>query len=143
MQSVALCVAILVIDMLLLGIDLGTSSIKVSVIDASTDKKLVSASYPETEAAILSDIPGWAEQDPALWWSNTKTAIKKANQSGVYNPKDIAAIGIAYQMHGLVVVNRAHQPLRNAIIWCDSRAVDLGNEALSQLNEATFLASHL
>lgn len=129
--------------MLLLGIDLGTSSIKVSVVDASTNTKLVSASFPETEAAILSDRPGWAEQDPLLWWSDTKTAIKKANQSGLYNPKDIGAIGIAYQMHGLVVVNKTQQVLRNSIIWCDSRAVEVGDQAFSQLEGDVFLASHL
>lgn len=129
--------------MLLLGIDLGTSSIKVSVIDTSTNTKLVSASFPDSETAILSDRPGWAEQDPRVWWSNTKAAIRKANQSGLYNPKDIRAIGIAYQMHGLVIVDKALNPLRNAIIWCDSRAVDIGNKAFSQLKGETFLTSHL
>src|SRR5690606_17044649 len=117
--------------MLLLGIDLGTSSIKVSVVDAATNKKIVSTSFPESEAEILSAKVGWAEQDPLTWWSDTKEAIKKAHQSGLYNPKDIGAIGIAYQMHGLVVVDKAYKPLRNAIIWCDSRAAELGDEASS------------
>lgn len=129
--------------MLLLGIDLGTSSIKVSVVDAATNTKIVSTSFPESEAPILSDRVGWAEQDPMTWWSDTKEAIKKAHQSGLYNPRDIGAIGIAYQMHGLVVVNKARKPLRNAIIWCDSRAVELGNDAFSQLKEQSFLSTHL
>src|SRR5690606_7983345 len=129
--------------MLLLGIDLGTSSIKISVVDSSTNTKIVSTNFPESEAEILSTRVGWAEQDPLTWWCNTKEAIKKANRSGLYNPKDIGAIGIAYQMHGLVVVDKSHTPLRNAIIWCDSRAVQIGNEAFSQLQEQSFLATHL
>lgn len=129
--------------MLLLGIDLGTSSIKASVVDAATNTKIVSTSFPESEAEILSDRVGWAEQDPRTWWSDTKEAIKKAHQSGLYNPKDIGAIGIAYQMHGLVVVDKAHKPLRNAIIWCDSRAVELGNDAFFHLKEKSFLTTHL
>lgn len=129
--------------MLLLGIDLGTSSIKVSVIDAVTNKKIISCSYPEEEAAIISLNPGWAEQDPELWWAHTKLAIKKANASGLYDPSDIKAIGIAYQMHGLVIVDKNQRVLRNAIIWCDSRAVSIGEEAFSTLSGQGFLNSHL
>ncbi|MCY4778100.1 FGGY family carbohydrate kinase [Sphingobacterium sp. UT-1RO-CII-1] len=129
--------------MLLLGIDLGTSSIKVSIIDAVTNEKLVSCSYPDEEAAIISLNPGWAEQDPELWWKHTKLAIKKANASGLYNPSDIKAIGIAYQMHGLVVIDKDQRVLRNAIIWCDSRAVELGQEAFIKLSEQRFLNTHL
>lgn len=129
--------------MLLLGIDLGTSSIKVSIIDAQTNRKIASTQYPESEAAILSEQPGWAEQDPTSWWNYTKLAILKLNSLGLYNPKHIGAIGIAYQMHGLVVIDKDYQPLRNAIIWCDSRAVEIGNKALSALNPEDFLSSHL
>jgi xylulokinase len=129
--------------MLLLGIDLGTSSIKVSVIDATTNNKIISCQYPETEAEILSLQIGWAEQDPEMWWENTRLAIKKANASGLYNPLDIKAIGIAYQMHGLVVVDKEQRVLRNAIIWCDSRAVTIGHDAFSSLESNGFLSSHL
>lgn len=129
--------------MLLLGIDLGTSSIKVSVIDAVTNKKIISCHFPETEAEILSLNTGWAEQDPNLWWTNTQLAIKKANASGLYDPLDIKAIGIAYQMHGLVVVDKEQRALRNAIIWCDSRAVNIGQNAFSILEGKRFLNSHL
>ncbi|PRD56533.1 xylulokinase [Sphingobacterium gobiense] len=129
--------------MLLLGIDLGTSSVKVSVVDAATNTKIVSTNFPESEAPILSDRVGWAEQNPITWWSHTREAIKKAHQSGLYNPKDIGAIGIAYQMHGLVVVDKTNKPLRNAVIWCDSRAVEIGNEAFFHLKEHSFLATHL
>lgn len=129
--------------MLLLGIDLGTSSIKVSVVDGNTGKRITSAHYPESEAAILSDRTGWAEQDPQSWWSYTKEAIKKVNSTGLFNPKDIQAIGIAYQMHGLIIVDKDQNVLRNAIIWCDSRAVDIGNEAFEALAPTGFLKSHL
>lgn len=129
--------------MLLLGIDLGTSFIKVSVVNSQTGKRIATAQYPDSEAEIISVKKGWAEQDPSIWWENTKRAIKKANSSGSYNPKDIGAIGIAYQMHGLVIVDENQQPLRNSIIWCDSRAVEIGNQAFSALNSKGFLQSHL
>ena len=119
--------------MLLLGIDLGTSSIKVSVVDASTQKCLVSAQYPESESPITSKRKGWAEQSPAQWWADTKQAILKAHASRKYNPQNIAAIGIAYQMHGLVVIDKNQQVLRDSIIWCDSRAVETGNNAFEKL----------
>lgn len=128
--------------MLLLGIDIGTSSIKVSVVDAETKACLASASYPETEADIIAPQPGWAEQSPDLWWEHTVQAILKCNNSGAYHPKDIAAIGIAYQMHGLVLIDAAQNVLRNAIIWCDGRAVPYGEAAFDAIGEERCL-SHL
>lgn len=128
--------------MLLLGIDLGTSSIKVSVVDAASQQCIASASYPETEAEILSLQPGWAEQSPEGWWNFTQKAILKANQSGKYQPKDIVAIGIAYQMHGLVCVDKDQKVLRNSIIWCDSRAVPFGEKAFKDIGRKKAL-SHL
>src|SRR4051812_32748946 len=109
--------------MLLLGIDLGTSSIKVSIIDAETQDTITSVRYPEEESGILSLQSGWAEQSPDMWWEHVKKAILKANAEKKYNPKDIGAIGIAYQMHGLVCVDKNQNVLRDAIIWCDSRAI--------------------
>lgn len=128
--------------MLLLGIDVGTSSIKVSVVDAAKRQCLVSAQYPETESPIIAPQPGWAEQSPDMWWEHVQQAIHKVNASNLYNPKDIAAIGIAYQMHGLVTVDKNQQPLRNSIIWCDSRAVAIGDEAFKKIGEEKCL-SHL
>lgn len=119
--------------MLLLGIDLGTSSIKVSVIDAETQQWIASAQFPEEEVGITSLQMGWAEQSPETWWTNIKEAIKKINATGKYDPKDIAAIGIGYQMHGLVLVDKQRKVLRDSIIWCDSRAVEIGNEALTAI----------
>lgn len=102
--------------MLLLGIDIGTSSVKVSVVDAATQQCLASASYPETEAEIISLHTGWAEQSPGQWWEHVQLAILKLHAQRKYNPGEIAAIGIAYQMHGLVVVDKDLQVLRNSII---------------------------
>jgi len=126
--------------MLLLGIDIGTSSIKVSVVDAQTQKTVASAQYPETESPITTLHPGWAEQSPDMWWQHVQQAIKMCNQSGKYNPQDIAAIGIAYQMHGLVLVNKEQNLLRDSIIWCDSRAVQLGDQAFDAIGHDKCLA---
>lgn len=128
--------------MLLLGIDLGTSSIKVSVVDAATQQCLATARYPEAEADIISLHPGWAEQSPDQWWENVKQAILKCHSSGLYDPLAIAAIGIAYQMHGLVMVDKQQHVLRNSIIWCDSRAVEIGDKAFHAIGEEKCL-SHL
>ncbi|MFT3935057.1 MAG: FGGY family carbohydrate kinase [Chitinophagaceae bacterium] len=126
--------------MLLLGIDIGTSSIKVSVTDAQTGLAITSAQFPEdTETGIIALQPGWAEQSPDIWWQHVRQAISKANASGKYNPKDIGAIGIAYQMHGLVLVDEQQQVLRNAIIWCDSRAVAIGEKAAKAIGEQKVL----
>jgi xylulokinase len=129
--------------MLLLGIDIGTSSVKVSVVDAQTQRTITTVQFPETEREIKSVKPGWAEQHPAQWWSETKNAILKAHAALAYNPKDIVSIGIAYQMHGLVVVDRDHRPLRDAIIWCDSRAIDYGETVFNQLGRKKALSSLL
>lgn len=128
--------------MLLLGIDLGTSSIKVSVVDAATQQCIATARYPETEADIISPHPGWAEQSPDQWWENVKQAILKCHATELYNVADIAAIGIAYQMHGLVLVDKEQHVLRNSIIWCDSRAVEIGDKAFLEIGEEKCL-SHL
>jgi xylulokinase len=119
--------------MLLLGIDLGTSSIKVSVVDSSTHKCIASVQFPETEADILSLQTGWAEQSPDLWWEHVKQAILKCNAGQLYDPKNITAIGIAYQMHGLVLVDKNQHVLRNSIIWCDSRAIEIGEKAFNEI----------
>jgi xylulokinase len=127
---------------MLLGIDLGTSSIKVSVIDSATQQCICTVQYPEKETEVIVEKAGWAEQSPDLWWEHVQQAILKAHALKVYDPFDIEAIGIAYQMHGLVLVDKNQKVLRNSIIWCDSRAVDLGNAAFSAIGEEKCL-SHL
>ena len=119
--------------MILLGIDIGTYYVKASIVDEATQKCIVSAQYPETEAVITSLQTGWAEQSPAIWWEHIQQAILKANASKKYSPLDIAAIGIAYQMHGLVLIDKEQNVLRDSIIWCDSRAVEIGNNAFEKI----------
>jgi xylulokinase len=128
--------------MLLLGIDLGTSSIKVSVVDADTQQSLATVQYPDSETPISSTHKGWAEQSPETWWLHVQQAILKAHAMGKYNPADISAIGISYQMHGLVVTDSKHNVLRPSIIWCDSRAVEIG-EAANQAMGPAFCLQHL
>ena len=128
--------------MLLLGIDIGTSSIKVAIVDATTSNTLVTVQYPETESPIKALQAGWAEQDPATWWEHVQAAILKAHATKKYDPSNIVSIGIAYQMHGLVIVDKDQQVLRDSIIWCDSRAVAIGDKAFQKISEEKSL-SHL
>jgi xylulokinase len=115
--------------MLFLGIDLGTSSVKVTILDAENQQPLVTVQYPEVENPIISLQDGWAEQSPDSWWEQVQQAILKAHASAQYNTAEIKAIGISYQMHGLVMLDKNGKSLRNSIIWCDSRAVAIGQRA--------------
>jgi len=118
---------------LLLGLDIGSSSIKASVVDAVTGKSVASAFSPREEMPMVAVQSGWAEQNPDIWWEHAKKSVREClNNSGV-KPERIKAIGISYQMHGLVVVGKDHKPLRQSIIWCDSRAVPIGNKAFRAL----------
>jgi xylulokinase len=128
--------------MLLLGIDIGTSSIKVSVVDANTQQVVVSAQYPDVESEITAKQIGWAEQSPEMWWEHVQQAFSRCKQKSGFNPEDISSIGIAYQMHGLVLVDKEQKLLRDSIIWCDSRAVEIGNSAFDTLGQE-FCLSHL
>lgn len=128
--------------MLLLGIDLGSSSVKASVIDGESGKCLASAFYPKDEMKIISLKPGWAEQDPETWWDNFKASVADCNIQMGSRKKDIGAIGISYQMHGLVTVDKNNRVLRPSIIWCDGRAVEYGEEAFIGLGK-DFCLSHL
>jgi xylulokinase len=128
--------------MLLLGIDLGSSSVKASVIDGETGNCLASAFYPKEEMKITALRPGWAEQEPETWWLNLKSAIQDCNNQIVTKNDRIGAIGISYQMHGLVAIDRNYKVLRPSIIWCDSRAVQYGEKAFNALG-SKFCLSHL
>jgi xylulokinase len=128
--------------MLLLGIDLGSSSVKASVIDGESGECLASAYYPKDEMKIIALKPGWAEQEPDTWWNNLKTAISDCNNQLGNRKNEIGAAGISYQMHGLVAVDSRNNVLRPSIIWCDSRAVKYGEMALLNLGE-DFCLSHL
>ncbi|MBR2497758.1 MAG: carbohydrate kinase [Parabacteroides sp.] len=128
--------------MCLLGIDIGSSSIKVSIVDKETGLTIGSDFYPKVEAPIKALQPGWAEQNLEDWWSYTKNALAGALKEANIKGEDIKAIGISYQMHGLVVVNKKKEVLRPSIIWCDSRAVPYGDRAFDSIGEKQCL-SHL
>jgi xylulokinase len=121
--------------MYLLGIDLGSSSVKASVIDGESGRLLVSAFYPKEEMKIIADKPGWAEQEPETWWENLKAAIKDCTRQLGQSAERIGAIGISYQMHGLVIIDKNCRVLRPSIIWCDSRAVRYGEDAFKALGK--------
>lgn len=126
----------------LLGIDIGSSSIKTALLDIATGSPAASAFSPSSEMPMISKQPGFAEQDPELWWKEVINAISLLKQKLRFSGSDIAAIGISYQMHGLVCVDKNLQPVRPSIIWCDSRAVEIGNKAFQKLGEE-YCLTHL
>lgn len=128
--------------MCLLGCDIGSSSVKASIVDEDTGLTISSGFYPKEEAPINAVRPGWAEQNPDDWWNYLKYAIQEAMDKASVKGADIKAIGISYQMHGLVVVNKKMEVLRPAIIWCDSRAVPYGEHAFKSIGEQQCL-THL
>jgi xylulokinase len=123
----------------LLGYDVGSSFVKAALLDAETGALVASASAPEQEMEIVSPKPGWAEQHPSVWWDNVKKATALLKAASNVDLREVCAIGISYQMHGLVLVDQNMQVLRPAIIWCDSRAVDIGERAFNSLGEHTCL----
>jgi len=125
-----------------LGFDIGSSSVKVALVHSETGKQVITLQEPADEMEISSPQPNWAEQNPELWWKHLCTASKRAITEAKIDAAKITAVGIAYQMHGLVLVDAAGKLLKDAIIWCDSRAVAIGNEALNSLGNA-YCESHL
>ena len=119
--------------MYFIGFDLGSSSVKACLLDADSGTVVASAFFPETEMPIDSPHPGFAEQQPSAWWNNACRASKAVMQQASIQPADVKAIGISYQMHGLVIVDKDFNVLRPSIIWCDSRAVPYGNRAFDKL----------
>ena len=128
--------------MYLLGYDIGSSSVKASIVNAESGKCAASAFYPKSEAPIIAVKKGWAEQEPGSWWEYLKQATADILATSGVDPKDIKAIGISYQMHGLVCVDKDMNVLRPSIIWCDSRAVPYGQNAFDTLGHENCL-SHL
>ncbi|MDE6328401.1 MAG: carbohydrate kinase [Duncaniella sp.] len=126
--------------MYLLGYDIGSSSVKASLVDAESGKIVASDFYPKTEAEIIALRPGWAEQRPDQWWDCMKHATESVLSASKVAPGDIKAIGISYQMHGLVMVDKDMQPIRPAIIWCDSRGVPYGDKAFESLGSDVCLS---
>lgn len=128
--------------MYLLGYDIGSSSVKASLVNAETGKCVSTAFYPKVEAEIISHKQGWAEQRPDQWWGHLKQSTEAILKESGVDPKDIKAIGISYQMHGLVCIDKERNVLRPAIIWCDSRGVPYGEKAFKEIGEEKCL-SHI
>ena len=127
----------------LLGFDVGSSSVKASLVNVDNGEIAATAFYPEKEAPIIAKKTGWAEQDPQMWWDNAKLSLKKIMAETGAKGEDILAIGISYQMHGLVCVDKNQQVLRPSIIWCDSRAVPYGEKAFKDLGSDVCLQNLL
>ncbi len=119
----------------LIGYDIGSSSVKASLVEVESGRCVASAFYPKAEAPIIALQPGWAEQEPDSWWRYLKEATADIMRAAQAKGDEVAAIGISYQMHGLVCVDRQGRALRPAIIWCDSRAVPYGERALAAIGE--------
>lgn len=129
--------------MYLLGLDIGTSSIKASLLDVKTGESVANTFSPETEMKIMTPHVGMAEQDPEMWWLHCCISISKVLKISSVDSSLISAIGISYQMHGLVCVDKDIKVLRSSIIWCDSRAVGIGNDAFKALGETLCLEHFL
>lgn len=129
--------------MYLLGYDIGSSSIKASLVDADTNLVIGTVSYPDQEMDMIARQKGWAEQQPEIWWHHLCVATNKLLAQSKVKSRSIKGIGISYQMHGLVLIDKDLQVLRPSIIWCDSRAVPIGKQAFSDLGEAYCLSNFL
>ena len=125
------------------GIDVGSSSVKTSIFDARKGKSIGRAVFPAQEQIIDASNPGWAEQDPEMWWEHFKAGYTQIIRDHKIPLDDIAGFGISYQMHGLVALDSHGNVLRKSIIWCDSRAEDIGSEAFNAIGQRTCLASLL
>jgi xylulokinase len=131
-------------DGYLLGYDIGSSSVKAVLLDSATGKQIASATSPDTqELEIIAPSAGWAEQHPDTWWTHIQAATDRLRSVSGVNFHDVKAIGISYQMHGLVVLDKDLEPLMPSIIWCDSRAVDIGRKAYQNLGHELCMKSLL
>ncbi len=129
--------------MYLIGFDIGSSHIKASLVNVDTQIEIANVRYPSSEMEIISRQPGWAEQHPEVWWDNFCKCSKAILKAGDVHSKEIKSIGISYQMHGLVCVDKDLEVLRPSIIWCDSRAVSIGRQAFEELGVNNCLSTLL
>ena len=128
---------------LLLGFDIGSSSVKATLLNADTGQVVATVALPDDEMLIVSPQKDWAEQDPEMWWKYVKLTSQAVSKAAHLQKGELKAIGISYQMHGLVLVNKNLEVLRPSIIWCDSRAVNIGNQAFKDIGEAYCLSHFL
>ena len=125
-----------------LGYDIGSSSVKIALVEADTNKKIAVVTEPQEEMPIRAIQAHWAEQDPEMWWNHLCKGTQRILSENAVASDQILAIGISYQMHGLVVLDKDKKVLRDSIIWCDSRAVSIGEKAADEIGEDRF-GSHL
>ncbi|WP_179004515.1 xylulokinase [Winogradskyella forsetii] len=126
-----------------LGLDIGSSSIKVALVEITTGKSVGVVQEPEKEMSMFAQKNGWAEQKPDDWWMHSCNAIARLKKQYNISRTQIKGIGISYQMHGLVIVDKEGKPLRKSIIWCDSRAVQIGKDAFTSIGEEKCASSLL
>ncbi len=126
-----------------IGFDIGSSSIKASIVDAESKQSIALVSYPDIEMSMQSKKPGWAEQEPEDWWKYVCEASKRVIKKAGVDSKEVAGIGLSYQMHGLVLVDKQQKVLRPSIIWCDGRAVAYGNESFRRIGKEKSLSTLL
>ncbi|MCA1759004.1 MAG: carbohydrate kinase, partial [Bacteroidales bacterium] len=129
--------------MYLIGFDIGSSSVKVSLVNGENGNCVASSFYPKEEMKITAHQAGWAEQEPELWWKNLKLALADVLKESAVKPESIESIGISYQMHGLVMVDKNREVIRPSIIWCDSRAAAIGDKAFEEIGAQRCLSSLL
>lgn len=125
-----------------IGYDIGSSSVKASIVKIDSGHVIAIGKYPESEMHIEAKQPGWAEQNPEMWWESICILTKTLLSENKINANQILSIGIGYQMHGLVLVDRNHKVIRPSIIWCDSRAAQIGEQAFMDLG-STYCLGHL
>jgi xylulokinase len=125
-----------------LGLDIGSSSVKATLLDVVSGEILATATRPTEGMSIESPQPGFAEQHPDLWWEQVTACCQVLRQERTKELAQVKGIGIAYQMHGLVTLDEQLRPLRSAIIWCDSRAVQIGEQVMAKLPEQ-YIAENL
>jgi xylulokinase len=128
-------------DGYLLGIDVGSSSVKASLVEVRSGKAISASQSPAEEMEMIALQPGWAEQHPDTWWEHVVKSVRHCLEKSKIDPAGVMAIGISYQMHGLVIIGKDLKPLRPSIIWCDSRAVRMGEQAFNSLGE-NFCLNH-
>jgi xylulokinase len=125
-----------------IGYDIGSSSVKIALVEADTNKSIAVVTEPQDEMPIHAEKAHWAEQNPQMWWDHLCTGTQRILKENSLHSSQILAVGISYQMHGLVVLDKHKELLRDSIIWCDSRAVNIGEKAAEEIGEAKF-GAHL
>lgn len=120
--------------MYLMGIDIGTSSTKTAIF--SENGELLSLASKQYNFDAVK--PGYAEQDPNVWWEAALSSMKEAIGGLKVNPKEILAIGLSGQMHGMVPLDKEGKVVRKAILHCDVRAKEAAEEIKALFSDKEF-----